>query len=104
MAIVAKALADGQLPNAKGTLYTTPAATVTYVKSIICHNLNTTDETMFLCVNRTGTSRVLVQAVLATKETLQFDEPLTLEAADIIEGMTTTASKVDYTISGAEEA
>jgi hypothetical protein len=104
MTITAKALADGQLPTTKGALYTAPANTMTYVKSIVAHNTNAADQIVVLSVNRSGTSRVIARAVLGQNETLYYNAPLTLEADDAIEGVTTTASAVDYTISGAEES
>lgn len=108
MAITAKSLADGQLPNGKGTLYTVPGATKTYLVSINLYNSNTTDEVVVLYAKRSGSSsRVIYSATLSAgqgAEVLSGGAKIILSAADLIEGTTTTASKVDYTITGAEEA
>lgn len=102
-----KILAEGQLPNVKGTLYTCPAATTAYVKFICCaHASGVLTQTVTLFVKRT-TSRRFCRAVLTTGEQVRAidkDEALTLEAGDQIEGQTTTAGVVDYLITGAEES
>lgn len=98
MAITGAALADGQLSDSKGTLYT--AAGVTYIKSISCYSTSATQQTVILYVNRGGTSRVLARAVLDQYETLYVELPIVLENSDLLEGVTTTASVVDYQVSG----
>ena len=99
-----KALADGQLANSKGTVYTCPASTTAYIKSITVYNSNSTSETVTLWLNRTGTSRVVFKATLTTGDYGEaLDSVLVLEAGDIIQGQATTASMVDYTISVVEE-
>ncbi len=101
--ISAKVLADGQLPSSKGTIYTVPASTSAYVRCVRMHNTNTTDETINVYLKPGSTSRQVGRWTLATRETLEVDLALTLEAGDLIEADTTTASKVDYVITGAEE-
>lgn len=104
MARTPKALADGQLANSKGTIYTTPASTTTYITSITCHNTNATAQTIVWYVNRTGTSRVIARAAnIAQYYTVSIDSGLILEAADLLEAETTTATAVDYQVSGIEE-
>lgn len=100
-----KSLADGQLPNAKGTLYTVPGSTQAIVKTIILVNTDTSARTVNLYVN-TGTSRKIipVDTELGVGYSLIFDDELTLEAADLIEGDASVASKVDYYIGGIEES
>lgn len=98
MAIAGVALADGQLANTKGTLYT--AAAVTYIKSISCHSTSATTQTVIVYVNRGGTSRVIARAALDQYDTLYIELPIVLESGDLIEGVTTTASVVDYQITG----
>ena len=99
----ATVLGEGQLPSAKGTLYTVPGGTVTYVRAIRVHNPSGGTETITLYLKPGATSRVLTQAVLGSKETLVIDDPITLQAGDLIEGVTTTATTVDYVITGGEE-
>jgi flavorubredoxin len=108
MAITAKSLADGQVAAAKATIYTCPALTKAYVKWLSIHNTNTTAEVVIVYVKRSGsTSRVIYRATLETNETayaVDKDASLVLSTGDVIEATTTTALKVDYVISGAEEA
>jgi hypothetical protein len=107
MAFVGNILANGQLPNAKGTLYTVPALTTAYVKFVNAHNTGGGSETVLFYVKKSaGTSRVLARAVLATNEqsrAVDKEETITLGAGDQIEGQTTTAATVDYLITGVEE-
>lgn len=105
---VIKNLGNGQLANSKGTIYTVPASTDTIVRSIILVNTNTTTESvnLYFCANG-GTSRRLIpkDTQLAAGYSLVLDVPITMgTAGDLIEGDTTTAAKVDYTISGVEYA
>ncbi len=105
MALTIQALANGQLPNAKGTLYTCPAATSTIVKSIILVNQDSSTHTVNLYFKRTTSRRVIPKdAILLTGYNGTLDDVLTLEAGDLIEGDADTASQVDYTISGTESA
>lgn len=107
MTISIKSLADGQLANSKGTLYTTPASTQAIVKNIILVNTNTSSETVNLYFKASGgTSRRLIpkDTTLPASNSLVMDDLVTLEAADIIEGATTTGSKVDFVINGVQKA
>lgn len=107
MTVSIKSLADGQLANSKGTIYTTPASTQAIVKNIILVNTNTSAETVNLFKKVSGgTSRRVIpkDTLLPAGNSLVMDDLLTLEAADIIEGDTTTAAKVDFVINGVEEA
>lgn len=104
MAIAAKALADGQLAAAKGTLYTVPGSTVTYITYMSFLNAGASTETVIIYLNTSGTSREIVNATLSPGDSLRFDGRLSLEAADLIEGETTNATSVDYVITGGEEA
>lgn len=99
-------MAEGQLPNAKGTLYTVPANTVAYVKFFHVENTNTIAESIRIFVKPGATSRSGGRAVLEPGEFARFvdkDETIVLEAGDLIEGFSTTAAVVDYIISGVEE-
>ena len=105
MTISIKSLADGQLANSKGTIYTTPASTQAIIKTITLVNTNSTTESVNLYFS-SGTSRRIIPQdtqLLAGNE-LVVDDEFTLEAADIIEGDTTTASKVDFVINGVIQA
>lgn len=106
MAIAPKVLGSGQLPTSKGTLYTVPGSTSAYVKFLRVHNTNAATQTVIIYANTAGTSRIIGRAVLAQNETAEVIDSgaaLTLETGDLIEGVTTTSSAVDYVITGAEE-
>lgn len=108
MAITPKSLADGQLPNAKATLYTCPASTQAIIRQIRClHVSGATSETVTVYLKvSAGTSRRIGRAVLEQNEqfhVLTDADTYSLEAGDVIEGDTTTAAVVDYTIVGAEQ-
>ncbi len=104
MPIAGIALADGQLPNAQGVLYTVPGGTTTFIKSIICANTGAGQNVVELWVRLDGAnSRRLIRVPLETNEQLYFDDALTLEAADEIRGVATNAAEVDYTIWGGEQ-
>lgn len=106
MAIVGEALADGQLPAAEGVLYTVPAGTVAYIKSIVYTNTHAVNTNVCLILVRLdgANSRRLIRVPLYANEQLYYNDALTLEAADEIRGHATNATEVDYVISGAEES
>jgi len=109
MALAAiKSLADGQLADSKGTIYTSPASTQTIVKSIILVNTNSSAEAVNIYFKASGgTSRQITpvdKSLAASAKTEVLEKDLTLEAADILEGDTTTASKVDFVISGIQNS
>lgn len=109
MAFQYKSLADGQLPNAKGTLYTAPdeasIQTITLVLSAGGpHTVN-------IYLKRQGSSsRLLIPPNLPMDVTDPaaaalvdvLDRPLELSQGDEIEGDCSTATVVDYSITGAE--
>lgn len=101
-----KSLSDGQLADAKGTIYTCGATKKgAIVKSITLVNTNSTTETVNLYFKASGGSSrniIPVDTQLAAGYLLVVDDEKTLEASDILEGDTTTASKVDFVISGME--
>lgn len=99
-----KVLYDGQLPNAKGTLYTVPASTKTYITSMVGYNTNTSDEAVVIYYKPGSTSRKQYGGTVpANGGRIEVDSGDVLEAGDLIEGQTTTASKVDFIIFGIEE-
>lgn len=107
MSIAIKAMADGQLANTKGTLYTTPASTQAVAKNIILVNTGAGANTVNLYVQRDGSnSRRIIPEDLSLAAGAQFvmSDELTLEAADLIEGDASTAAEVDYVINGITES
>lgn len=93
-------LAEGQLAASKTTIYTVPASTKLIGGILRLFNTNTTQETVNVYF-KTATSRQVMQVILDALEFFEFSFPRdVLEASDLIEADTTTASKVDYWLSG----
>jgi hypothetical protein len=99
----AKVLAEGQVASTKGTLYTVPASTKAYVKSITFYNTNAATQTLNVYLKPGATSRQIYRVSLAQYATYELTVPYLLEAADLIEADTTTGTAVDYVITGVEE-
>ena len=108
MAFAYKSLADGQLPNAKATLYTSVGQTS--VQQITLVEPSGASRTVNVYVKRSGSSsrRIIPPnlpmdssspTVAASVECL--DAPLELSAGDVIEGDASVATAIDYTITGA---
>lgn len=95
----------GQLPNAKGTLYTTPGATTAGVKVTLV-NTGAGANTVNLYAKKDGAnSRRCSPKDLSLESGASWtSEVQTLTAADLIEGDASTAAEVDYTINGFEVA
>lgn len=103
MANTVKALADGQLPSSKGTLYTVPGATAAVPRTIkLCNTSGSTTEAVQIWVNTTGTSRKVCNIQLSPGWSAEVED-LFLSTGDLIEGSTTTATTVDYSIGGMEQ-
>ena len=107
MAFTGKSLADGQISDSQANIYASPSTKVTIVKSLHVYNTNSTAETVKIYVKRFGsTARQIGIAVLAQDESKQFvsdGEAITLSSEDSIQAITTTASKVNYVLTGAQE-
>ena len=100
MAIVYNDAADGQLPNAKGTIYT--AAGTEAGLYITLGNVSGSAVTASLYVNRTGSSRLIFKAQLAAGGTVPVDRPrLILKVGDLVQGDDGGAggAAVDHTVS-----
>ena len=107
MTVAIKSLEDGQLADAKATIYTAPTAKQAIVNRITLVNTNTSTEIVNLYFKASsGTSRRIIPKdySLIAAALFVMDDAITLQAADIIEGDTTTAVKVDFVISGVENS
>lgn len=105
MVFVYKSLAQGQLPNAKGTIYTVPASTTAYIKSLKVVNTDSSARTVNIYVKRSGgtSRRIWPSAMSLAAGYVAEDEDIGgLSTGDIIEGDASAATVVDYTILGAE--
>lgn len=106
MAFSAQALADGQLPDVQGAIYTVPFSATAYVKQLLLFNANAATQTIDLWLNTSGTPRRWHRVVLEENEAaplLDHGESLQLESGSSIEAVTTTAAAVDFTITGVVE-
>jgi hypothetical protein len=97
-----KSLADGYLPTTVGALYTVDR-TVS-VRSINIFNTNAAAQTVLIYVHRKGRpTRKLRRVVLEENWSSEvLENELNLSVGDIIEGITTTGSAVEFVITGIE--
>lgn len=103
MATTPKILAEGQVPNVKGTAYTVPAATQAIIRTVSFNQVAGVTQTVILYVKKFGsTSRVFSRVVLAANEFAHEEDIGTLDDGDEIEMETTSAASVDYSIMGVE--
>ena len=99
-------LADGQVATSTGTIYTSSGTTI--LKSVTFFNTNATGQDINVFVTRNGGTRRQIArstglAQYATYYFLTDGEVLVLSDGDILEANTTTATAVDYLITGASE-
>ena len=102
-----KQLADGQLPNSIGDLYTVPGSTQAVIKTITYVNTNASAEDVNLYIKPSGgTARRIIpkDMSLGAAYLMVYDDEITLDAGDKIQGDAQSASMVDYVISGVEES
>lgn len=102
-----KLLADGQLPNAKGTLYTVPGSTTTIIKTITYVNTDSSARAVNLYVKdsaRASRRIIPMNMTLGIGYLMAYDNELTLEAGDLIEGDADVEDVVDYTVNGVEKS
>lgn len=104
MAVTLKALASGQLADAKGTIYTTPGSTQAAARVSLV-NTGAGARTCNLYVNAAGTSRRIAPVGLSLGVGEKYiSDVVTLEAGDLIEGDASVAAEVDFVINGFEVA
>jgi hypothetical protein len=104
MAFVYVSLADGQLPAAKGTLFT--AAGPTFIKQITYTNTDAVSRLVNLYLKRAASSsRKIIPSsmLLAAGNTMYWGDKdgMSLSTGDLIEGDADAATVVDYSITGA---
>ncbi len=103
MPTTAKLLAEGQLPAAKGTIYTVPAATQAIIRDVAFGNVGGLTEMLKLYIKKSGgTSRLFSRAQLDLDEFAHEEDIGTLDAGDELEAETTNATSVDFSIHGVE--
>ena len=101
-------LGYGQLPAAKGTLYTVPVGISTIIKTVNYVNTCTVAGiTVNLFVKPSGnTSKYIIppNLFMGARYLMTYDDEMTLGPGDLIEGDATNANEVDYEIWGVEES
>ena len=107
MTFAVKSLADGQLATTWATLYGPGVGVKAILRSADFFNTNAVAQTLELRVTRSGsTARKFPRATLLQNESLRLltdGEVIVLSASDVLQAQTTTATAVDFTITGAEE-
>jgi hypothetical protein len=100
MATKSESFEDGQIASSEGQIYYAPTKS-TFAKSVFLFNTSATTQTISLYVRRapSATSRQFRQIVLKQYESADITPPL-LSPGDSIRADTTTASVVDYVITG----
>lgn len=102
-----KSIADGQVGIAQAAIYTVPGGVIGFVKQVYCFNTNAAVQTLDFWIKRSGgTSRKFHTVTLEQNESVELldqGETIELSAGDAIEAQTTTASAVDYVVTGVEE-
>jgi hypothetical protein len=107
--IVCASLADGQLPNAKATIYgPVPAGKIAHISHIVLTNVSGGTLTANLYIKRSGsTSRKILDTYSlvahASVSRPQEESAYRLSAGDVIEGDASAATSIDYFIDGGLE-
>lgn len=102
----AQVLADGQLPDTQGAIYTVPFGVTAYVKQLLLFNTSASPQTIEIAINASGTPRKWRRLVLNENESatvLEHGEALQLSNGQSIEAVSTDDAAVDYTIMGVTE-
>lgn len=100
---------NAQLGDSLAALYTVPASTKAYVKTITIHNTNTSTESVELHLvgngQSAGAANKFFHVELETNETLEISpvHPYVLTTGATIQAKTNTASTVNVKIDGMEE-
>jgi len=92
----------GQLPDTAGTLYTVPGGIKAYVKALSMRNTGGGSETVVIYLTIDGVQSSIPSPTLAAGESAVITN-IGLKAGDTIDGETTTAATVDYTIQVVED-
>lgn len=110
--VVPKRLGIGQLAGSAGTIYTAPTTTTPQphrarIRHIVIANTDSSARTFTLYVVESGGSaadnRALFKSVsIAANTTYDYPVDIVLEAGDTVQGLSDSANKVTYYLSGEE--
>lgn len=108
MAFTAGSLGSGQIASSQGVLYTVPALSVAYLKSLSISHTSATPQTVIIYLKESGgTARRYRTFVLNEDESADVISPgssIQLSAGDTLEAETTSATTVDWFLTGVVEA
>jgi hypothetical protein len=93
-------LADGQLANAQGDLYTVPGATAGVGVIVYLHNTNASAEGVYLFLQRSGGTSRQIMAFQIDAGGSAYARITALSTGDKIRGYADDASQVNYEIVG----
>lgn len=97
-------LADGQLPSSVAAIYTVPGGERVRIYSLHVFSTHASSQTVNIYVTRSGGTRRQVYrttlAQYATFNMLSSGESILLSPGDSVDGDTTTATAVDFLITG----
>jgi hypothetical protein len=107
MAFIAKSIASGFVTTSNAPLYTSTGVK-TILKSFSLHNLNATPQTCEVFITRNGLTQRKKYTFSAfnqnqTIDVLSDGETWSLSSGDSIDAITTTASAVEFVMTGATE-
>lgn len=104
MAATHKLLNSGQLSDSTANIYD-PDSVTGMVKTIVLHNTNSSAEEAEVYFNNTTDATRMLKATLQADETVEWSlgHMIVVLDAQVLKGKSTTASKVNYFIFGAEE-
>jgi hypothetical protein len=97
--------ATDQLAAAAAPIYTTPAGKTAQIATVLLHNTAATAENVILLDSGTADANRILNLSLEPNETYEFSPkvPICLAADGTLQGVTTTASKVNVKVYGREE-
>jgi len=96
-------IAEGQLSNSKATLYTVPTGKRLKIKYFSLSDSSGSGDTPQIYLKPGSTSRQIYGAALSANASVQLvpdGGEIDLEEGDLIEGGSTTGSRIDYVITG----
>jgi len=102
MTFAVTTFADGQLPSSAGTLWTVPAATSDYVKSVSFSNVSAGSVDMTLWVRIGANDRQILKATLAAGETIYASDIL-LPTGESLKAVASAGAAIDYVAKGVRE-
>lgn len=101
---VPQSLAAGQLANTASDIYTAASAKAVYLSGMTLFNTNAASQTIIIYLQKSATNYKIYRLVLAQNESAWVDfKGIILSATDKVRAETTTASAVDYFLSGIVE-